>query len=225
MRRLIRFAVLVLAAFGSPAAAAPLDSSFGGDGIATFGAFGTATSPFDVANAVAVQPGDGKVVLAGATNGTYDVAIVRLTAAGVPDTGFGPAHDGVFRSSLVPDGQFEELFAVTLQPDGKIVAVGDTMVESPSDGGERDVRVVRLKDDGTPDTSFGTNGELNVDVGDAAESSDFGYGVTVQQPSGKIVIAAQAQFAGTGFDLTLVRLNPDGSLDSGVPAEERLDAR
>jgi uncharacterized delta-60 repeat protein len=96
-----------------------LDTTFNGTGRATVDFGGT-----DVLGGVTVQP-DGRVVLAGYTSigggapGTTNVALARLTAAGVPDTSFGTSGRDV--ANL---GGNEQIRAVLLQPDGRIVVTG-----------------------------------------------------------------------------------------------------
>jgi uncharacterized delta-60 repeat protein len=89
-----------------------------------------------------------------------------------------------------------------LQPDGKIVAAGFV----PKLGSQDDFTLVRQKQNGTPDPSFGTNSSVSTFVG----SSVRAYAVVVQQ-DGKIVALGASPTGGN--DLTLVRYLPTGSLD------------
>ena len=76
------------------------------------------------ANGVALQS-DGAIVAAGAIlddqEGDGEFALLRLTAAGVPDASFG--SDGEVTTEFA--GGDAEVEAVTVLPDGTIVAVGD----------------------------------------------------------------------------------------------------
>ena len=70
--------------------------------------------------------------------------------------------------------------------------------------GYEDFALVRYNIDGSLDTSFGTDGRVNTDIGGAG---DIAYAVKVQ-PDGKIVVA------GTANDrFALARYNPNGMLD------------
>jgi uncharacterized delta-60 repeat protein len=88
----------------------------------TFGAGGTASIDFaplaDLAAGAALQ-GDGKIVVAGYSQGTEDVAVARLNPNGSPDTTF-----GVGGKATVDFGAATFGFAVALQSNGRIVVAG-----------------------------------------------------------------------------------------------------
>jgi uncharacterized delta-60 repeat protein len=88
----------------------------------TFGAGGTATIDFatlaDLAAGAALQP-DGKIVVAGYSQGTEDVAIARLNPNGAPDPTF-----GVGGKATVDFGAATFGFAVALAPSKRIVVAG-----------------------------------------------------------------------------------------------------
>src|SRR5213075_3113580 len=108
------------------------------------------------------------------------------------DTTFNPGGAGA-------DG---EVFAVAVQPDGKIVIGGFFT----SYNGDAAGRVMRLNADGTHDTSF--------NVGGVAANS-FVRAVAVQ-PDGKIIIGGG--FTGYNGDAAasdrIMRLNADGTRDT-----------
>ena len=109
--------------------------------------------------------------------------------------------------------------SVAQQADGKLLIGGTTFAsETTLD----DFAVIRLNADGTRDNSFGRshNGVVTVDF---AQSEDVAVSFSVQ-PDGKILAAG---WAGTGqvdiaYDLALVRLNPDGSLDNSFGGDGRV---
>ena len=99
--------------------------------------------------------------------------------------------------------------AVALQPDGKLVVVGQTYTNNDFSG--EDFAVARYNTDGTLDTTFGTRGKVRTDFpGLAAVASSV-----LIQPDGKILVAGGAfpNFTFLG-DFELVRYNPNGSLDT-----------
>ena len=155
-----------------------LDTTFDSDGtvVTDFG------QSYDVANAIAIQP-DGKIIAAGSSgNWNRDFALIRYNQNGSLDTTFDSDGKVTTWFGVIVGNA---LFDVTIQPDGKIVAVGVTDGEV----------VARYNSDGTRDTTFGTTG-----IVPGAASS-----VAIQQ-DGKIVAA--------GGSFLLTRLNQDGSLDA-----------
>jgi uncharacterized delta-60 repeat protein len=168
-----------------------------------FGSGGIVTTPFfgkgAVANAVAVQP-NGKIVVAGsadeASGFNSDFALARYNADGTLDTSFD--HDGIVTTDL--SGQDEDITALAIQPDGKIVAVGTA--------GE-DIALARYTSDGQLDTSFGNGGSKITDLG----FSDAANGVALTT-SGQIVIAGYTIGATLNNDFLLARYNAKGTLDT-----------
>ncbi len=69
--------------------------------------------------------------------------------------------------------------------------------------------VVSYKLDGTPDSSFGNFGKIDVDL---FENDEQPYTISIQ-PDGKILLAGYIKI--DRIDFALVRFNLDGSLDSG----------
>ena len=96
--------------------------------------------------------------------------------------------------------------SVSLQSDGKIVAVGYTY--NPIFG--YDFACVRYNTDGSLDTSFGTDGKVSYDL--QAGSDDKAYSVDIQM-DGKIVIAGYSD-DGTDRAGAVIRLNANGTLDT-----------
>jgi uncharacterized delta-60 repeat protein len=88
--------------------------------------------------------------------------------------------------------------AITVQPDGKIVAAGTSSNTSEL--------LVRLNTDGSLDSTFGTGGIVS-----GYSIGDEGRPALVIQTNGKIV-ASGGELAPLGL---VYRFNPDGSLDTG----------
>ena len=157
-----------------------LDPAFGGDGRVTLPGGGSA-------NAVLVQPQDGKIVVAGNAAGSQMMTVTRLQPNGAPDTTFD--GDGTVSIDF---GSLADLAAdAVLQPDGKIVVAGYTQADE-------DVAVARVNANGSLDSAFGTAGRATVDFGVAT----FGNAVA-RQPNARIVVAGQRT---GGDDFAVARL-------------------
>ena len=171
-----------------------LDPSFDSNGrvLTTFGA-----DRDDVALALLQQP-DGQLVAAGGTNGAF--ALVRYNPDGSLDTSFGNGG-GV----LTRFGGAVTARALVRQPDGKLVAAGES-----SASGAPDFTLARYNPDGSLDTSFGVGGRVVTDFGG---NSDDVAEELVLQPDGKLVAAGGSNAAGR-FDVALARYLPNGSLDA-----------
>ncbi|MBI3345430.1 MAG: hypothetical protein HY028_11360 [Gammaproteobacteria bacterium] len=104
-------------------------------------------------------------------------------------------------------GSSDEANAVALQPDGKIVVVGENGT---------DFLVARYNADGSLDSSFGTGGRVTTDFG----AEDVAQAVAIQ-PDGKIIVVGYT-INGSSGDFALARYNPNGSLDSGFGGSGKL---
>jgi uncharacterized delta-60 repeat protein len=184
-----------------------LDKTFGGSG----GVFG----PKGRARAVAIQP-DGKIVAAGtsisSSGGAFE--LVRFNVGGSLDGTFGSR--GVATTTITAKG-FDEIWAVSLQADGKIVVAGGT---SPANGSTRELAVVRYNANGSLDTSFGTGGEArnHIALSPLAGGGTSRIGLVIDAATGNIVVDAAGP---TNFAL-VVRYTGAGALDtsfSGVGYE------
>ncbi|HEY3069272.1 MAG TPA: hypothetical protein VGJ34_03065 [Gaiellaceae bacterium] len=172
-----------------------LDPSFGGgDGKVTT----NFTSGDDFAFSVAIQPSDGKIVVAGRAGGSGGVvALARYTTDGTQDTSFG--GDGKVTTNITSGDDRADAVAVRPLVE-KIVVVGTANYF----GANGKFAVAQYNEDGTPDTSFSTDGKLTTDF---TSAFDGGFALAIP-PSGKIVAAGQA-----GGAVGLASYDTDGSLD------------
>src|SRR5215469_7007501 len=175
-----------------------LDSTFGTGGKVTtdFGGTGAA------ARTVAVQA-DGKILTAGVAgfNGVANFALARYNSNGTLDASFGTG--GIVTTAFDFPGNFDRVFTVIRQPDGKFVAVGSTVSNLFAD-----FALARFNADGTLDGSFGTGGIVTTGFGVSAEATS-----AVVQADGKIVAAGYANLDG-GESFALARYNSNGTLDT-----------
>jgi len=181
-----------------------LDTSFGAAGGKVLIPAGASD---DYAFAMALQP-DGKIVAVGrAAENRTDFAVMRLERDGALDTTFGPSTSP---GKVLTDfaGSSDIAYAVAVQPDGKIVVAGNTIVA----GSGLDFAVARYNADGSLDTTFGQGGKLTTAF---SADSDTAYALLLQ-PDGKIVVGGDCNqgSSGTGIDYALARYNTDGTLDA-----------
>jgi uncharacterized delta-60 repeat protein len=177
-------------------------------------------SPKDGAQAVAVQPWDGKIVVAdnswdSANGGTnVDFVLVRYNTDGTLDTTFGSG--GVVRTDF--NGGNDSINALVITPDHKIDAIGRAYVAKGKTAGEQ-VGVARYNANGTLDTTFGTGGKVTVPGLTSYQVDSAVGGAGVLDPSGHLVIVGSTDGNGRWgapyYDANLlIRLNPNGSLDT-----------
>ena len=148
-----------------------------------------------------------------ASNNANDVQIVEMipryndtaSADGSLDTTFGT--DGVV---AFDDGAFEDVFAVGIQADNKIVTAGSRLSD-----GDSAVLLTRRNPDGTIDPTFGDGGKVLTEiVSGGSGNGDRAFDLLIQ-PDQKILIVGGHDTGGTErVDIAVARYNPDGSLDS-----------
>ncbi len=172
-----------------------LDGDFDADGMRLIQTATYSTRGFDVE----IQP-DGKILVCGwATSPTGPVMhVTRLFPDGSSDNSFGVNGQSI----LTINNTNLEVFGMALQGDGKIVLVGG--VNGPTTGQV----VIRLNGaDGFLDATFGTDGIATIPY----TTTSYLYDVAIQ-PDGKIVAAGIT--TDPELDITVVRLNADGSMDT-----------
>ena len=148
--------------------------------------------------AMAVQA-DGKVVVGGKfvkAFGQRHVGLVRMTTGGGLDTSFD-----------IGSGPGAAVYAVAVQPDGKILAGGDFQKFNNQKAGH----LVRLNPDGSFDAGF--------DVGTGADADIL---FVLVQKDGKILISGSFNNVNGSPCAHIARLNPDGSLDASFHAPDGL---
>lgn len=176
-----------------------LDTTFSGDGIVTSP---FAISAFDQARALALQP-DGKILAGGSVGSSF--ALVRFNTDGSLDTTFD--GDGIVTTSIFSSGT---LSAISVQPDGKIVAGSDVLNSVNEDF----FAVVRYNANGSLDTSFGNSGVTTANFGVV----DF-FGDLTIQPDGKIIAVGLGNASSSNTTLAMIRLNPNGTFDNSFDGD------
>lgn len=102
--------------------------------------------------------------------------------------------------------------AVTLQSDGKIIAVGRTFIFMADE-----FAVARYNTDGSLDTTFDDDGFLGTSFGMVTDAEAHSLAL---QTDGKIVVAGEANL--NNGDFALVRYNSNGTLDTAFDTDGRV---
>jgi len=131
------------------------------------------------------------------------LGVVCVCRTGWPATGDLDPSFGAGGVVTTPVGGAGSIFALALQPDGRIVAAGQGALA-------HFFTIVRYLSDGTLDSGFGTGGIVQTLPEGRANGIAFGVAV---QPDGKIVVAGQVNDP-SGSVLGLMRLLPDGGPDA-----------
>jgi uncharacterized delta-60 repeat protein len=186
-----------------------IDTSFGTNGRVTTDFPGLAA----VASSVLVQP-DGKILVAGGAFplftflGNFELA--RYNPDGSLDTGFG---DGGIVTTVFPHGSYA--FALTLQPDDRIIAAGTDYVDFSSEANsDTDFAIARYEADGSPDSSFGSGGQVSTDF---ERLNDDAFAVLIR-PDGRIVVVGSSRDRLTDYDFAAARYLANGQLDPAFGA-------
>ena len=177
--------------------AGQLDNTFGQGGIVTTALNVSGKSQI---NSIALQS-DGKLIAAGVSNNgtSADFTIARYNPDGSLDNSFG--INGIVITQIGDTNECIE--SVVIQPDGKILTGGYSIMDSSND-----FALARYNPDGSLDSEFGTGGIVTTPIGD---KDDKIFSIALQS-DGKIV-AGGCYIDSSYWSFALVRYNSDGSLD------------
>lgn len=200
------------------------DTSFNTNGEVTVDFRGTN----DSAIAVKIHT-DGKIIVGGnsrnpANSSQTDIAIIRLNSDGSLDTTFD--DDGKVTTAVQERINFNDL---TIQPDGKIVAVGESFIfDIPTSNPQGSFATVRYNQNGSLDTGFNMTGvtltafDLNPSPGARRENTPSNVFL---RNGGKILVIGTSMACCAPQPLSkvaLVQYNADGSLDTSFGNSGKL---
>jgi uncharacterized delta-60 repeat protein len=189
MLRNMLTAVFILALAAAPYAARGQAGSLD----PTFGTGGKVTNTVNIFPRNSALDPSGNVLISGTSGIGAPGNITRFLVNGEFDTTFGVG-------GLVTTATPLQLIGMTAQSDGRILVVGYTNEVGPSQAA-----VSRFNYDGTPDTTFGTNGLVLTSFPGTNYSQ---ASVVIEQPDGKILVGGAGEYG------QVVRYNTDGSLDT-----------
>lgn len=179
-----------------------LDNTFDGDGKVVTSVNATPST----VTGLKVQS-DGKIVAAGYTTSTNDVAVARYNTDGSPDTSFD--SDGIVTTNVAVD----LVNGLRIQSDGKLVVFGRS-----SAGGPFQFLSVRYTTSGGLDSSYSGTGIVTTQVGAEGLSNATS---ALLDTNGKIVLTGYVDTF-LNADLALARYNSDGSLDSSFDGDGKV---
>lgn len=183
--------------------AGTLDNSFGTNGSRAISDLST----FYFFNRGAITLNDGSILSYGLDDTGFTnskLTCVKINASGDLITSFG--QNGISSFNLDPDPNILELVTNAQElPDGKIILGGSAT----------DNLILKIKADGTADSSFAVNGIL---------SHTFPFRDMLVQPNGKIVIGGSSLISTSNYGLSITRLNSDGTIDLGFNSNGTFEA-
>ncbi len=184
------------------------DDTFGTDGIVVSnGAAGG--NGYDWSSFITTDA-DGKILVSGQSynsSGNTDMVIWRYNANGTPDTTFG--IDGIVVSNGAAGGNGNDLGQeITIDANGKILVTG----QSWNSSGNYDMVIWQYNANGTPDTTFGTNGIVVSNNAAGGNGNDWGFSITTDA-NGKILVSGSS-YNGSNKDMVIWRYNANGTPDT-----------
>lgn len=139
---------------------------------------------------------DGKIILCGSIKSSDSVIILRLNSDGTLDSTFN--NHKVFFTYGASNSRTMGLNAVTIKPDGKILACGNLNIPN------KEFSLIQLLPSGVLDSTFGNHGII------ITPNTGVGNDLALQL-DGKIIIAGNGVATGGGY---IVRYMPGGAIDS-----------
>ncbi|HKP53934.1 MAG TPA: S-layer homology domain-containing protein [Chloroflexia bacterium] len=137
---------------------------------------------------------------------------VGLSTVYADDGDLDPTFDG--DGKVTTDfGGTEQALDLAVQADGKIVVVGEALVNNAYD-----FAVARYNSDGSSDTGFDGDGKLTTDFGSTIEQAN----AVAIQPDGKILVGGYTGNGNSSNTYALARYNSDGSLDTSFDGDGKL---
>ena len=159
----------------------------------------------NIATSIAVQK-NGKIIVAGyaakriaKNDSVVKSYLIRFNTNGSIDSTFGT--NGIAIDSI---GRIDNrIYGISIQPDGKIVAAGSTVIK----GSTQNIEVLRYDSTGVPDVSFNDSGSVTTMVG----TNSYARAITIQKDN-KLVVTGTGHIGGYDY-FSVARYDTNGVLD------------
>jgi uncharacterized delta-60 repeat protein len=182
-----------------------LDTSFDTDGIKSIPNEGSSTS-----QAVALGLNQNGTFIVGITqkNIGYQFSLIRVSSSGVVDGTYGTSGKFTLAIALVSHDLVNQ--RLLERPNGKLLLISNVVLNWSMFGATTyAIELVQMNADGLVDTTFGTNGHVQLkDLTNSTSWSDISI-----QSDGRVLIAASVERQNAS-DSVLYRLTSAGSLDT-----------
>ncbi len=184
-----------------------LDTTFGTKGMVTTALNGGELS-------MAIQPADGKIVVAGWYNNPYPnsaFVLLRYNTNGTLDTTFGNNGEVITVPVTGADNAIQD---VVVQPDGKILGGGEADYGTNGTQTFPEFTLVRYNSNGSLDSTFGSGGIVHT-LWPGTGNGRGDINSIALQSNGQIVAVGLAFPSNSGGKAwAIARYNSDGSLDN-----------
>ncbi|QSS96901.1 T9SS type A sorting domain-containing protein [Psychroflexus sp. ALD_RP9] len=187
-----QFTILRLNSDGS------LDETYGDQGIRFFDFTGSYCEPAD-----AVMLSNNNIAIAGSTDtGSFNPSLIFAIAVIDENGNLNQNFSIDGKQTLQFGANYEEAYAITETSDGSLLVGGD---------GANDFAVAKLSLNGNLDSTFGNNGKIITDI---PNYNGLGIIGLHELSNGKIIAVGESSSSSESRNVTLIRYNSDGSLDT-----------
>lgn len=189
------------------------DDTFDGDGLQFVG-WDRGGTNVDVCLAIALRH-DGHLVVGGYSDdatGSSDFAMAVVDSTGQLEPNFSGNGKLIIAWGLASGFHQDQIASIAVDAQGNAVAVGQVATSAGVEVG-----VVRVKPNGTFDTTFSGDGKLHFSIAPGAGDIESVDSVRILPPPSNDIVIAGSYYpaAGAAVDGFVVLLHPDGTFDDG----------
>lgn len=157
----------------------------------------------------------GKIIAVGSVNDSGDtIAVARFNPDGSMDTSF--SGDGIYTLDL--SYSFDERATAVVVDQNNNIFVSAYGSEDSSNL-DNDFYLLKLKSDGTLDTSFSGDGILDIEI--QSDKKDEATDLVLHS-DGDITLVGHTETNSGDFDVAMVHVSPDGTIDTSFGTSGKL---